>query len=82
MAAEVLIVTEADVKDLAEVIKEQAKVPKDAQDTFCGVWPQAKTALELLKTFIGVIPGVSVFAKVAIGIVIVAGDAASSSMCQ
>jgi hypothetical protein len=34
MAAEVLIVTEADVKDLAEVIKEQAKVPKDAQDTF------------------------------------------------
>jgi hypothetical protein len=82
MAEEVFTLTEADVKDLSKVIREQARVPKDAQEDFCEVWPQAKTALQLLKTFIGIIPGVGAFAKVAIGIVIVAGEAASSAVCQ
>jgi hypothetical protein len=81
MAEEVITLTEAEVKELTNVIKEQARIPKDAQTTFCGVWPQAKTALELLRTFIGVIPGVGLFAKAAIVIVIAAGDAASSAVC-
>jgi hypothetical protein len=76
-------VTEADVENLKKVIEQQARVPKgEAQQTFCGIWPQAKNALELLMTFIGAIPGVGVFAKVAIGIVIAAGDAASKAVCK
>jgi hypothetical protein len=82
MTEEVFTFTEAEVKDLSNVIREQARVPKDAQENFCGVWPQAKVALQLLKTFIGIIPGVGPFARVAIGIVLVAGDAASSAVCQ
>jgi hypothetical protein len=74
-------ITEADVKALTKLIKEQARVPKDAQGTFCQVWPQAKSALELLNTFIGGIPGVGIFAKMSIGIVIAAGDAAHSAVC-
>jgi hypothetical protein len=75
-------ITEADVKELTKLFKEQARVPRDAQGTFCQVWPQAKTALELLNSFIGSIPGVGIFAKMSIGIVIVAGDAASSAVCK
>lgn len=84
MAEEVFTFTEADVKALSKVIKEQARLPKakDAQTTFCEIWPNAKAALPLLQTFIGAIPGVGFFAKAAIGIVIVAGNAAEEAVCK
>jgi hypothetical protein len=76
--------TEADVAALTKAIKEQARLPKakDAQTTFCEIWPKAKEALPLLQTFIGAIPGVGFFAKAAIGIVIVAGNAAEEAVCK
>jgi len=83
MAQKVFILPQTDVENLAKVIKEHVKKTKGpAQDTFCGIWPQAKEGLQLLSTFIGVIPGVGIFAKVAIGVVIAAGDAASSAVCH
>jgi hypothetical protein len=77
-------ISEADVKDLTKIFKEQVRVPKevDIQGTFCQVWPQAKTALELLNSFIGSIPGVGIFARMSISIVIAAGDAAKSAVCK
>ena len=85
MTKEVFTIPEADVKNLTEVIKEhirttKAKVPP--QDAFCKIWPQAREALQLLSTFIATIPGVGIFAKVAVGIVIAAGDAASAAVCK
>jgi len=82
MAKDIFTITDADVGNLTEVIKKQQQVPMAAQSTFCDIWPQAKTALELLNTFIVTIPGTGFFAKAAIGIVIAAGDAASNAVCK
>ena len=83
MAKEIFTITEADVNELTKAIKEHVKVTKGGpQQTFCQVWPQAKEGLQILSTFINTIPGVGVFAKVAVGIVIAAGDAASSAVCK
>jgi hypothetical protein len=89
MAKEAFSLTEADVKELTKAIKEHGKMPVEktfraggAQGTFCEVWPDAKGGLTLLKSIIGSIPGVSFFAKAAIDIVIAAGDAAVSALCQ
>jgi hypothetical protein len=84
MAEEVFTFTEADAAALSKVIKEQARLPKarDAQTTFCEIWPKAKEALPLLQTFIGAVPGVGFFAKAAIGIAIVAGNAAEEAVCK
>jgi hypothetical protein len=83
MAHDVFTLPKADVENLAMVIKEHVKKTKGpAQDSFCKVWPQAKEGLQLLSTFIAAIPGVGVFAKVAIGIALAAGDAASSAVCK
>ena len=82
MANEPFSFTEEDVKELTAMIKEHAKVKRGPPETFCQVWPEAKNGLQLLSTFIGTIPGVGPFARVAIGIVIAAGDAASSAVCK
>ncbi len=83
MAQDVFTLPKADVDKLTAVIKEHVKKTKaPAQDTFCKIWPQAKEGLQLLSTFIAAIPGVGIFAKVSIGVVIAAGDAASSAVCH
>ena len=85
MAQEVFSISDADVKHLTNVIKDHVKTTKakvPAQETFCKIWPQAKEGLQLLSTFIAAIPGVGVFAKVSIGVVIAAGDAASAAVCK
>jgi hypothetical protein len=82
MATELFTITDADVENLTQAIKQQPQVPMAAQNTFCNVWPQAKTALELLSSFIVTIPGAGVFARIAIGVVIAAGDAASNAVCK
>jgi hypothetical protein len=82
MTKEMFTVTDADIKDLTKLIKEKGQVTDAAQDTFCKIWPQAKTALELLGSFISAIPGVGLFAKAAITIVIAAGEAAAKAVCK
>ena len=86
MTKEAFAFTEADVKELTKMIKEHGKMPAakkgGPQETFCDVWPQAKNGLNLLKSIIGSVPGVSFFAKAAIDIVMASGDAASSAFCQ
>lgn len=72
---------EADLKELTELIKGQAKAHPRGPD-FCQIWPQVKDGLGLLKAIIGSIPGVSFFAKAAIDIVIAAGDAAVAALCK
>lgn len=81
---------EADVTELTKLIKEHAKVPaakggpetRGVKETFCEVWPGAKSGLTLLKSIIGSIPGVSFFAKAAVDVVIAAGAAAVSALCN
>jgi hypothetical protein len=82
MVKNIFTITDADVENLTDVIKKQQQVSMAAQNNFCEIWPQAKTALELLNTFILVIPGAGFFAKSAIGIVLAAGEAASNAVCK
>jgi hypothetical protein len=86
MTKEALAFTEADVKELTKMIKEHGKMPAakkgGPQETFCDAWPLAKNGLNLLRSIIGSVPGVSFFARASIDIVIAAGDAASSAFCQ
>ena len=57
--------------------------PMGAVDQFCKLWPDAKTALDMLRNLLALIPGVSLFAATAITIVITAGDATHSSrLCK
>ena len=86
MTKEAFALSEAEMKELTSLIKEHGKLPAakkgGPQETFCTVWPQAKNGLNLLKEIIGSVPGISFFAKASIGIVIAAGDAADSALCQ
>ena len=87
MKNQMIELTMTDVEGLTKAIQEHVRTPRDAQardaqTSFCSIWPQAKAALEILLTFIGTIPGVGIFAKVAIGVVVAAGDAASSALCK
>ncbi len=50
--------------------------PAKAKNSFCEIWPGAKTALGLLQDIIK-----NPIAKGAIGIVIAAGDAVASKIC-
>jgi hypothetical protein len=81
MPGKEFIISDADIEDLAKLIRQHGPVQKDAQKTFCGIWPKAKEGLELLRTILDLIPGIGVFAKAAIAIVLAAGDAANNALC-
>jgi hypothetical protein len=51
-------------------------------DVFCNNWDTAKTVLSALQPILSSIPGVGLFAGPAIGIVIIAGDAAKKVVCS
>jgi hypothetical protein len=72
--------SEKDVKALSDAIKAHGSAPKSAD--FCTIWPGAKQGLQLLLQIIDKVPGIGLFAKAAIGIVIAAGDAASAAFCK
>lgn len=72
--------SEQEIEQLAQEIKAKAAAPRDVN--FCGIWPSAKQALEVLRTILDVVPGAGLFAKAAIGIVIGAGDAAYKAFCS
>jgi hypothetical protein len=53
----------------------------DPVKAFCLAWPATKDALELLLSVLEGVGGAKLFARAAIGTVIVAGDATSSAVC-
>lgn len=76
--------TDAELQSLKEALvpDPSQKVTAAGLSDFCEVWPNARTALLALQGIIGSIPGVSIFAKAAIGVVIAAGDAAAEVLCN
>jgi len=58
-------------------LEQNAAADADASRNFCTAWPLAKPGLEILRDLIK-----NPIAKAAIGIVISAGDAVSSRVCQ
>ena len=81
MVAENFVISDAEVEELTRVIQEKGRVDKGIQDTFCQVWPTAKDGLEVLRKVLEFVPGVGPLAKMAIAIVIAAGDAANNAIC-
>ena len=76
--------TDADIQSLKEALETNAsqKLSAAGLSDFCEVWPNVKKALLVLQGIIGSIPGISIFAKAAIGVVIAAGDAAAAVLCK
>lgn len=60
----------------------EAMGPSGIKGEFCNVWPAARGGLEALRTVLNFVPGVNVFAGPAISIVLAAGDAAKSAICE
>lgn len=52
------------------------------KESFCEIWPAAKTGLQALAGVLAVVPGVSVFAGPAVAVVTAAGDAAAKAFCE
>lgn len=52
------------------------------KESFCEIWPAAKTGLHALAGVLALVPGVSVFAGPAVTIVTAAGDAAAKAFCE
>jgi hypothetical protein len=79
-------IDQRDIDNLTKAIQESAQKEEfralGARENFCKVWPAARQGLEILKDIISVVPGVSIFAKGAIAVVIAAGDAASGALCK
>lgn len=83
-------ISDAQVKELENLFRQHKGAIQPAATThavtggvtFCGVWPSAKSGLQLLQQVIDKVPGVSLFAGAAIAIVIAAGDAAYSVFCK
>ena len=76
--------TEQEIQILQTAISEANSgelVDSGAKDQFCELWPKAKQALNLLLPLLGLVPGIGLFAKAAIGAVIAAGDAAHAALC-
>jgi len=75
-------VSDSDIDAITKAIKDGPR-PKAAVDTkvFCDKWPDVKNALNLLSTLIGVVPGVNIGVKAAIGVIIAVGDAVSKAVC-
>jgi hypothetical protein len=78
-------ITEKQIAELAEEIKKSYSEVQFAGGgpaaEFCKVWPAASEGLTALKGVLALVPGISVFAGAAIGIVIAAGNAASTAVC-
>ncbi|NIE63156.1 hypothetical protein [Burkholderia sp. Ax-1719] len=81
-----IVITEDQIDALTEQIKKSVGdthlLAGGPSEKFCEVWPVASEGLTALKGILGVIPGVSAFAAVAIGIVLAAGNAASNAVCK
>lgn len=60
----------------------QGVQPMGAVETFCDNWANAKSALDMLRNLIALVPAIGMFAGPAISVVIAAGDAAKSAMCN
>ncbi|MEM7443333.1 MAG: hypothetical protein AAF414_08410 [Pseudomonadota bacterium] len=89
--SETISITQGDIDQLAGALEANAVTPAAAaaagpQDVagidFCNIWPSARQALVVLRTILDAVPGVGLFAKAAIGIVIAAGDAAENAFCR
>lgn len=82
--AHTIELTDAELQSIKDALAPDPNAPAATVDAsgFCNVWPQARQALLVLQGLIGAIPGVSIFAKAAIGVVIAAGDAAASVLCN
>lgn len=86
--AEELVLSRRDVDGLAQALRspaatEAAKAARaETEVDFCRSWPDARKALVFLRGVLNVVPGVGPFARAAIGVVIVAGDAAEKAFCK
>jgi hypothetical protein len=87
------MLTEGDIEDLRQAVLTSRRQGEggdadaelasiDPVQAFCLAWPAAKDALELLLGVLEGVGGAKLFARAAIGTVIVAGDATSSAICS
>lgn len=81
MREQTLMISQEDMDNLARAIAQNVAGRKGPKDTFCKAWPQAREGLSLLRGLLEAVPGAGSFARMAIGIVLAAGDAAEKGVC-
>lgn len=81
--AQEFTLTDEDIAQLEVALTGEAltESAEGVKDEFCKIWPTARQALTLLLPLLAIVPGVGVFAKAAIGVVVAAGDAAHKVLC-
>lgn len=83
-----VIASSADVQELETAFKavKKAAAPKDLdldkiRKEFCELWPTIKKGLNFLVDLAGLVPSVGVLVKIAIKMVVTAGEAAYKAYC-